>query len=90
MRLLGQQLSGQIGWLFPLSVVGLLAAASQSRPRLPLDRKYQALVLWGMWLLTTYEFFSVAGMLHRYYLVMLAPAVATLVGIGALRLRHGR
>jgi 4-amino-4-deoxy-L-arabinose transferase-like glycosyltransferase len=85
-RLLNQQLAGQIGWLLPLTVVGLLAAASQRRPRLPLDRKQGALVLWGTWLLTMYGFFSVAGMFHRYYLVMLAPAIAALVGIGAVAL----
>ncbi|MBV9454445.1 MAG: glycosyltransferase family 39 protein, partial [Rubrobacter sp.] len=114
LRLLDQQLAGQIGWLLPLAVVGLLTASWQSnRPRLPLDqrppqnlrlwrgwflrvasffknlpqlsldRKYQALILWGMWLLTMYAFFSVAGMFHRYYLVMLAPAIAALAGIGA-------
>ncbi len=85
-RLLNQQLAGQIGWLLPLAVVGLLAAGSQWRPRLPLDRKQGALVLWGTWLLTMYGFFSVAGMFHRYYLVMLAPAVAALVGIGVTAL----
>jgi len=86
LRLLNQQLAGQIGWLLPLTVVGLLAAASQRRPRLPLDRKQGALVLWGTWLLTMYGFFSVAGMFHRYYLVMLAPAIAALVGIGVVAL----
>jgi len=39
-----------------------------------------------MWLLTMYGFFSVAGMFHRYYLVMLAPAIAALVGIGVTAL----
>jgi 4-amino-4-deoxy-L-arabinose transferase-like glycosyltransferase len=85
-RLLNQQLAGQIGWLLPLAVVGLLAAVSQRRFRLPLDPKQGALVLWGTWLLTMYGFFSVAGMFHRYYLVMLAPAIAALVGIGAVAL----
>ena len=86
-RLLNQQLAGQIGWLLPLAVVGLLAASWQRwRPRLPLDARQQSLVLWGTWLLTTAAFFSVAGMFHRYYLVMLAPAIAALVGLGAVAL----
>ena len=85
-RLLDQQLAGQIGWLLPLAVVGLLAAGSQRRPRLPLDRRQGALVLWGMWLLTMAAFFSVAGMFHRYYLVMLAPGIAALAGIGVTAL----
>src|SRR5207302_7769528 len=33
LRLLDQQLGGQIGWLIPLAVVGLLAAAWYVRPR---------------------------------------------------------
>jgi 4-amino-4-deoxy-L-arabinose transferase-like glycosyltransferase len=35
---------------------------------------------------TMAAFFSVAGMFHRYYLVMLTPAIAALVGIGAVAL----
>jgi 4-amino-4-deoxy-L-arabinose transferase-like glycosyltransferase len=86
LRLLDQQLAGQIGWLLPLAVVGLLAASWHRRPRLPLDRKHQALVLWGMWLLTMVSFFSIAGQFHRYYTVMLAPAIAALVGAGVVAL----
>jgi 4-amino-4-deoxy-L-arabinose transferase-like glycosyltransferase len=86
LRLLDQQLAGQIGWLLPLAVVVLLAASWQRRPRLPLDRRQGSLVLWGMWLLTMVVFFSIAGMFHRYYLVMLAPAVAALVGAGIVAL----
>jgi 4-amino-4-deoxy-L-arabinose transferase-like glycosyltransferase len=86
LRLLDQQLAGQIGWLLPLSVVGLLAASWQRRLRMPVDRRQGSLVLWGMWLLTMVGFFSIAGMFHRYYLVMLAPAIAALVGIGVVAL----
>jgi len=39
-------------------------------------------VLWGMWLLTTAIFFSVASFIHQYYLVTMAPAIAALFGIG--------
>ena len=86
LRLLDEQLAGQIGWLLPLAVVGLLAASWQKRPQLPLERKHQALVLWGMWLLTMSIFFSIAGMFHRYYMVMIAPAIAALVGAGVVAL----
>src|SRR5919112_4397367 len=86
LRLLDEQLAGQIGWLLPLAVIGLLAASWQKRPQLPLERKHKALVLWGMWLLTMGVFFSIAGMFHRYYMVMLAPGVAALVGAGIVAL----
>jgi 4-amino-4-deoxy-L-arabinose transferase-like glycosyltransferase len=53
---------------------------------MPLDARQQSLVLWGTWLFTMVAFFSVAGFFHRYYLVMLAPAVAALVGTGVAAL----
>jgi 4-amino-4-deoxy-L-arabinose transferase-like glycosyltransferase len=81
-RLFNRQLGGQIGWLIPLAILGLLAAAWQERIRLPLNPRQQSLVMWGTWLATMYVFFSVAGFFHQYYLSMLAPAICALVGIG--------
>ncbi|HVA85057.1 MAG TPA: glycosyltransferase family 39 protein [Candidatus Saccharimonadales bacterium] len=56
-------------------------------------RRLVALVLWGVWLATVMVFFSVARFWHLYYLVMVGPAVAALVGIGAVLMareyRHG-
>jgi 4-amino-4-deoxy-L-arabinose transferase-like glycosyltransferase len=86
LRLLNQQMAGQIGWLLPFAVVGFAGALWYVRPRLPLDNRAQSLLLWGVWFLTAATFFSVAGFFHRYYLVMLAPAVAALCGIGAAAL----
>jgi 4-amino-4-deoxy-L-arabinose transferase-like glycosyltransferase len=86
LRLLNEQLGGQVSWLLPLALLGLLAAAWQSRPWIPLDRRYQSLVLWGIWLLTMGIFFSIANFFHTYYLVMLAPAICALVGIGVVAL----
>jgi len=86
-RLLNQQNAGQIGWLLPLAVVGLLATSWQrGRPRLPLDGRQGALVMWGTWFFVAAAYFSVSGYGHRHYLVMLAPAIAALVGIGATAL----
>jgi 4-amino-4-deoxy-L-arabinose transferase-like glycosyltransferase len=86
LRLLDQQMAGQIGWLLPFAVIGFAGALWYVRPRLPLDGRAQSLLLWGVWFLTTAAFFSVAGFFHRYYLVMLAPAIAALCGIGAVAL----
>ncbi len=94
LRLLNEQLAGQIGWLLPLAGLGWLVAAWQYPLRRPINRQQQALLLWGMWLLTQVVFFSVAGFWHRYYLVMLSPAIAALVGAGVVALwddyRHRR
>ena len=44
-----------------------------------------ALMMWGAWLVVTGVVFSfMGGMVHPYYTVALAPAVAALVGIGAV------
>jgi 4-amino-4-deoxy-L-arabinose transferase-like glycosyltransferase len=86
LRLLNPQLGGQIGWLLPLAIVGLVVG--QGHPRLPLSRKEdQALVLWGTWLIWLVVFFSFAGDWDPYYLAMLAPAVGALVGAGVVALR---
>jgi len=45
-------------------------------------REHQALALWGGWALTAAVFFSCAEFFHEYYLVMLAPPLAALLGIG--------
>jgi 4-amino-4-deoxy-L-arabinose transferase-like glycosyltransferase len=90
LRFLAPQLGGQIGWLLPLAVAGLAAASWRSwqrRPSLPLSRKEdQALLLWGTWFMSQVVFFSFAGDWDPYYLAMLAPAVAALVGVGVVAL----
>ncbi len=82
LRLFTQPLAGQIVWLLPLALLSLLALAWQGRPRLQSDRRQQALVLWGAWLITMAIFFSVAGFFHQYYMTEMAPAIAALFGIG--------
>lgn len=87
LRLFEQQLSAQISWLLPLVALGVLALVVQERWRVPLNRQQQSLVLWGLWLLTHMVVFSFAqGIFHKYYLVMLAPAIAALVGAGSVAL----
>jgi 4-amino-4-deoxy-L-arabinose transferase-like glycosyltransferase len=66
--------------------LGLVVASLQTRRRFPLNRRGEALVLWGAWLLTQAIFFSVAGFFHTYYMVMLAPSIAALAGIGLVAL----
>ena len=84
LRLFNEPLGGQIVWLLPLALLGILALAWQSRPRLREDRHQQSLVLWGVWLLTMAIFYSAAGFFHQYYLSTLAPAICALFGIGVV------
>jgi 4-amino-4-deoxy-L-arabinose transferase-like glycosyltransferase len=81
-HLFTEPLAGQSGWLLPLALFGMISLVKFRRPRPQSDRTLQALILWGMWLLTMGIFFSVAGFIHEYYLTVMAPALAALCGIG--------
>ncbi len=59
-------------------------ATANGRPRL--TPQQQTWTLWGMWLITMAAFFSVAGFFHAYYMVMMAPAICVLAGVGAVAL----
>jgi 4-amino-4-deoxy-L-arabinose transferase-like glycosyltransferase len=86
LRLFNSALGGQVSWLLPLALLGLIAAAWRTRVRFPLDRRQQSLILWGAWLLVQAAFFSIAGFFHTYYMVMMAPSIAALAGIGLVAL----
>ncbi len=77
-------LSDQIIWLFPLAVFGFIAAAIKEKLNKTSDNKRKlSLVLWSMWLLPEFIYFSFTkGLFHPYYLTMLAPPISALVGIG--------
>ncbi|MEU4708806.1 glycosyltransferase family 39 protein [Nocardia salmonicida] len=82
---------GQIAWLIPAALLALVIGLVL-RGRAPrTDRRRAALILWGGWLLVTGLVFSfMAGIFHQYYTVALAPAVAALVGIGAVQIWGAR
>jgi 4-amino-4-deoxy-L-arabinose transferase-like glycosyltransferase len=84
LRLFNEPLGGQIVWLLPMALLGILALAWQRRPRPKKDRQQQSLILWGTWLLTMAIFFSVANFFHQYYLSTFAPAICALFGIGVV------
>ncbi|HVX20068.1 MAG TPA: glycosyltransferase family 39 protein [Acidimicrobiales bacterium] len=82
-RLFLPEMGGQISWLIPAAVVLLVAVLWLTWRAPRRDRLRAAVVLWGGWLLLTGLLFSYAdGIIHPYYTVALAPAVAALVGIG--------
>ncbi len=84
LRLFQRQIGGQISWLLPLGLFGLIISVMQRRSDDSPNGRSKAisLLLWGGWLLPQLIFFSIAVDYHRYYLVMMAPALAALVGIG--------
>ncbi|MGY2061669.1 glycosyltransferase family 39 protein, partial [Nocardia gipuzkoensis] len=81
-RLFGDQMGGQIAWLLPAAVILGAAGLWMVRRAPRTDAIRASLLLWLGWLLVTGLVFSFAGgILHPYYTVALAPAIAGLVGI---------
>ncbi|MDR3540453.1 MAG: glycosyltransferase family 39 protein [Desulfosporosinus sp.] len=77
-------MSDQIAWLLPLALLGFTVAAIEEKFKLPFDNKRKiSLLLWSMWLLTEFIYFSFSkNITHTYYLTTMAPSIAALVGIG--------
>ena len=83
-RLFRTDMGGQISWMIPAALIFLGAGLWWARKAPRTDRTRASLMLWGGWLSVTGLVFSYAqGIIHPYYNVALAPAVAALVGIGA-------
>jgi 4-amino-4-deoxy-L-arabinose transferase-like glycosyltransferase len=83
-RLFGAEMGTQISWLLPAALIlgGVTLWAWRRAPRT--DGRRAAVLLWVSWLVVTSVVFSLAeGIIHPYYTVVLAPAIAALVGIGA-------
>jgi 4-amino-4-deoxy-L-arabinose transferase-like glycosyltransferase len=85
LRMFSSSVGDQVSWLIPSALI-LLAAGVWLRGRLPrTDVRRAAYLVWGGWLVVTMLVFSLmAGIFHEYYTVALAPAIAALVGMGAV------
>ncbi|OBI77810.1 glycosyl transferase [Mycobacterium sp. E740] len=91
MRLFDAGMGSGIAWLLPAALMCLVAGLviTWRRPRTDMTRA--ALLSWGGWLVVTAAVFSRAdGIIHSYYTVALAPALAACVGIGSNLLWQNR
>jgi 4-amino-4-deoxy-L-arabinose transferase-like glycosyltransferase len=83
-RLFSEPLVVEAGWLLPLVLLGLPFILLQVGWRWPLGGKHQGLILWAGWLLPVMAYFTFTkGLFHAYYLIMLGPPLAALMGITA-------
>jgi 4-amino-4-deoxy-L-arabinose transferase-like glycosyltransferase len=90
-RLFGAGMGADIAWLLPAAVICIGAGLMITRRASRTDLTRAALIMWGGWLAVTAVVFSLMnGIVHPYYTVALAPAIAAGVGIGATLLWHNR
>jgi 4-amino-4-deoxy-L-arabinose transferase-like glycosyltransferase len=90
-RLFSSEMGLEISWLLPAALLALVfgGIVLWRMPRVSAARA--GLVLWGGWLVVTGLVFSyMSGIVHPYYTVALAPAIAGLVGVGGVVLWHSR
>ena len=86
LRLLNSALGGQAGWLLGFAIVSAIGLLLLTRLR-RLDARSGWLVLVGGTFLTIAVVFSAAsGIFHPYYVSLLAPFAAALVGAGAAQM----
>jgi 4-amino-4-deoxy-L-arabinose transferase-like glycosyltransferase len=91
LRLFNNLMGGQASWLLPAALLALLVGLWSTRRAPRTDRARAALLLWGGWLVVSGLVFSLAsGIIHPYYTVALAPAIAALVAISARVLWRAR
>lgn len=90
-RLFGASMGAEASWLLPAALLGLVAVLWLTRRNPRTDIVRASTLMWGCWLVVTGVVFSfMDGIIHPYYTVALAPAVAALVGISSVELWRRR
>jgi 4-amino-4-deoxy-L-arabinose transferase-like glycosyltransferase len=80
LRLLNEALGGQAGWLLGLALVGAIGIAAFSRLRRDDERTGWLIAVGGAFAVTAVAFSFASGIFHPYYVSLLAPFSAALVG----------
>ncbi|MFI6306121.1 ArnT family glycosyltransferase [Amycolatopsis thailandensis] len=83
-KLFGDRYATQVGWLYPLALVGLVAGLVVYRRTRRTGQEWGGFVLWGLWLVTFAVVLSRMTVMHSAYLAALAPPLAALAAAGAV------
>ena len=88
-RLLDVSLGGQAGWFLGFALIGGLGLLVASRLRRSDPRTGWLIAVGGAFLTTAVAFSYARGIFHPYYVSLLAPFTAALVGAGFAQLAQG-
>ncbi len=91
LRMFNSDFGGQVAWLLPYAAIGAISSLvlRLRKPRTDLARA--AVLMWTLWLVVHVAVFSLmGGIIHAYYVVVLAPAIGALVGTGTVDLWRAR
>ena len=89
LRLLNSALGGQGGWLLGFAAVSAVGLVAASRLRRADARTGWLLAVGGAFATTALLFSFASGIFHPYYVSLLAPFTAALVGAGAAQIARG-
>ena len=82
-RLFKAPIGKEMSWLLPFALFSMVMLAFSSPLSLrKMSTIHKGINLWGGWMLTCLVFFSIADFYHAYYMIMMAPPLAALVGAG--------
>ncbi|HEX2913821.1 MAG TPA: glycosyltransferase family 39 protein [Chloroflexia bacterium] len=90
-RLIVPQMAGEFNWFFPLALLGLVFLSANAwfgmKKGLERSRRLQMVALWGGWFLLYGIVLSFSkGIIHNYYMTIIAPAEAALAGTALVML----
>ena len=81
LRLFNAQFGGQVSWFLPAALLAFPTGLAIHLRKPRTDAARAGYLMWGLWFIVTALVFSLmSGIIHSYYVVALAPAVAALVG----------
>jgi 4-amino-4-deoxy-L-arabinose transferase-like glycosyltransferase len=86
LRLFNSALGGQAGWLLGFAAVSALGLLAATRLRRGDARTGWLVAVGGAFATTAVLFSAASGIFHPYYVSLLAPFAAALVGVGAVQL----
>jgi 4-amino-4-deoxy-L-arabinose transferase-like glycosyltransferase len=91
MRLFITPLVDEASWVLPLAWLCIPVIVVAVVWKRAWDEKHWSLALWSIWFLAEALYFSfTSGIMHAYYLIMLGPPIAALVGMGAWAFTRAR